>query len=83
MATILRGKRKGEEFTICQYCNDWVTEMESNSVHLITSVQFTEKEFFKVIMSKEIDGRYVPDYLTNTFKKKNNGQRKVFTRKDG
>lgn len=43
MATILRGKRKGETFKIHQFCNDWVTDW-NNKVFNITSVEFTDKE---------------------------------------
>ena len=48
MATILRGKRKGEKVTIAQWCNDWVTVNESPDVFKVTALQYTLKEFMKI-----------------------------------
>jgi len=52
MATILRGKRKGEEVTIDQFCNDWVTawslDKSRRDVFGITALQFTAEEMLEI-----------------------------------
>jgi hypothetical protein len=69
MATILRGKQKGQTFEVSQYCNDWVTCKEDNRVFRITSIQFTSDEFAKICKSREIGKEFLPDFKTRTFKK--------------
>jgi len=51
VATILRGKRKGEEVTLNQFCNDWVTAADkvgNVKVFKITALQFTNEEIFTI-----------------------------------
>ena len=49
MAKVLRGKLKGQNFTISQYCNDWVTVKEIAKVFSITSLEFTIEEMFTIL----------------------------------
>ena len=48
MATILRGKNKGKEVTISQWCNDWVSTKEGK-IFLVTALEFTDKEVFDIL----------------------------------
>jgi hypothetical protein len=65
MATILRGKRKGQEIKIHQSCNDWVTD-EDNNVYRVTGLKFTEEEFAKVL--KDVASYLEPDHEKLIFK---------------
>lgn len=47
MATITRGKRKGEEVTIHQFCNDWFTTGDG-AVLSPLSLQLNEEEMVRV-----------------------------------
>jgi len=52
MATILRGKRKGEEVKLHQWCNDWITTEEGDVVNPL-SLQLTPEEAAEVRASAE------------------------------
>jgi hypothetical protein len=58
MATILRGKRKGEEVIIDQWCNDWITahnKLETRvDVFGITALKFTVEESYKILSSENL-----------------------------
>lgn len=43
MATILRGKRKGETVQIAQFANDWVS-LEDGAIISPTSLSYTQEE---------------------------------------
>lgn len=47
MATIIRGKRKGEQVTLHQWCNDWMTT-EDGEVLSPLSVRLAEDEIERV-----------------------------------
>ena len=50
MATILRGKEKGKQVKIMQWCNDWVTVKGANkTVFSITALEFTSEEMFDIL----------------------------------
>lgn len=85
MATILRGKRKGEEVTIDQWCNDWVTVHNLDYTYVkvvgITALKFTPEELYKILTSEnlgimlttfEVDrlnGRFIRKKRLGEFKK--------------
>lgn len=43
MATIMRGKRKGEDVEIAQFCNDWFTTQDGAVVGVL-SIRLTPNE---------------------------------------
>lgn len=45
---ILRGKDKGKEFKLNQFCNDWVTA-SNGKVYLITNVEFIVDEIQRIM----------------------------------
>ena len=47
MATILRGKLKGTEARVIQWCNDWFM-LEPGGITSPTSIQLTQEEIRKV-----------------------------------
>lgn len=52
MATILRGKRKGEEVTIGQFCNDWVMvqDVAGNPRPMgLTALKFNDEEMNRIL----------------------------------
>ena len=52
MATILRGKLKGQQAKIIQWCNDWFSCQLLNGQQKIvspTSLQLTEEEAYKIL----------------------------------
>lgn len=48
MATILRGKNKGKEVELCQWCNDWFI-IDDGKVMRPTSLKLTTEEIMKVL----------------------------------
>lgn len=75
MATVIRGKLKGTQFKIHQYCNNWVTDYEGH-VFRISSIQFTNEEFSKIILDTKGHGEllnmFKPDCQNNKFIKRKN-----------
>ena len=51
VATIIRGKRKGEEVKLAQWCNDWFTT-DTNDVISPLSLQLTPDEIGEVLASE-------------------------------
>lgn len=60
---ILRGKHKGQKFTIHQFCNDWFTVDEVGEVFAITNAKFTRDELDLLISKKQTAG-----FMFNLFK---------------
>ncbi len=54
MATLLRGKNKGKEVKIIQWCNDWI-HIDGGEFYGIvtpTSLQYTHKEMLEILQHK-------------------------------
>lgn len=71
MATILRGKKKGQTVKISQFCNDWVSTTDGQILAL-GSLKYTVLEFSQIINSKNVGmmwAIYKPDIMTQTFKR--------------
>lgn len=47
MAIILRGKNKGKQVKIMQFCNDWVTA--DGKVYSILALEFTVEEMYEIV----------------------------------
>lgn len=54
MATILKGKFKGKEAKIQQWCNDWFSVVVEGQPKVVspTLLQFTPEEFKKILAHK-------------------------------
>ena len=68
---ILRGKDKGKEKEVSQWCNDWVTSKDGK-VYSITNAQFTQDEFI-AILSSDDNGNMFDEFevqRNRTFKRK-------------
>jgi len=51
MATILRGKEKGKQVKVMQWCNDWVTVRGARkTVFSVTAIEFTDEEMFDILI---------------------------------
>ena len=73
MAIVLRGKNKGKEVIISQWCNNWVSIKNSSKIYGITALKFTQEEFIKILEHDNNGGMFdffYPDYETRTFKKR-------------
>ena len=77
MATILLGKRKGEEVIIDQWCNDWVTAHSADGTRVnvfgITALKFSVEELYKILTSENLGVMlrlYDVDRLNGRFTKK-------------
>lgn len=55
MAKILRGKLKGKEVKINQWCNDWISVDVDGIPKIITpsSLQYTPKEMMDILQSNK------------------------------
>lgn len=51
-AIILKGKNKGKIVTISQWCNDWFSIRENNTVYSPTMLGFTHDDFLTIIEHK-------------------------------
>ncbi len=63
MATLIRGKRKGEVVTIKQWCNNWVS-VEGGDFYAIvspTSLQFDHKEMMAILLHNN-NGTLLEEY---------------------
>jgi len=75
MATLLRGKNKGKEVEISQWCNDWVTimdDMRGCKVVSPSALQYTLNEFKEIMSHKNngiLLGLFEPDIANLRFKK--------------
>lgn len=74
MALVLRGKDKGKDVTISQWCNDWVSIKDYPKVYSITALKFTPTELKKILTHNNNNGImlniFKPDFETRTFKKR-------------
>ena len=61
MALVIRGKYAGIEFTVHQYCSNWVSSKDGVVYH-ISSVRFTTEEFKHIVDSKLIDSCFKPNF---------------------
>lgn len=59
MALVIRGKHAGEQITISQSCNDWVTSMDGR-VFTLSQLQYDRKEFEQVLRDAD-RVRFTPD----------------------
>ena len=69
MAKVLRGKNKGQEVEIHQFCNDWVM-LENGKIVSPTSLEYSVKEIER-LKSEEPDGMFSLYYLDGLRLKKN------------
>lgn len=54
MAKILRGKRKGEDVKIHQFCNDWFS-LDDGTIINPTSLEFTQDEIEEIETAADKD----------------------------
>lgn len=75
MAEILKGKRKGEEVKLHQWCNNWFM-LEDGTIVSPTSIRLSAKEILKVVeYEKEkrngiMFNLFTLDTIQGTFKKR-------------
>lgn len=71
MAIIRRGKNKGNQVEIQQYCNDWVSTKDGKILGL-TALQFDGKEFTMMIKKPcgMLFNLFEPNWDNLTFKKR-------------
>ena len=51
MATILKGKRKGQKVKLHQWCNDWFST-DDGAILSPTNLELTDQEYFLVMSQK-------------------------------
>ncbi len=51
MALILKGKDKGKEIGVHQWCNDWFTIKNSNKVYSPSSIRLNAEEIKEFLLS--------------------------------
>jgi len=73
MAKILRGKKKGQEVEIHQFCNDWFY-LEDGSIISPNSVQLNQQEMYRVRTDPSVG------ILWDLFKLKDDGKFKRIKR---
>lgn len=52
MALILKGKDKGKEVKLHQWCNDWFTVEDSNRIYSPTSIRLNSEEIREFLLSE-------------------------------
>ena len=80
MATLLRGKLKGQEVELCQWCNDWFSvSMPDGKPKILRpdQLQFTKEEMLEIKSSKGIGTmfmQYQPTWDNRLVKRKGRGR---------